>query len=444
MSIQNPTLSSASTDSTNRTRPAGIPITSFYLPRLTFGVGDRFGCEGAAQLKAFQDLTQQGVFVHPVWNKSEREHTTIGTEVSSVRSEADTAIQECAWNKPYFVDADHIKGEIVDKYLPHSDFFTLDVADDLGIHTNEEDAAKYLSSINLQAGAIRLDENHELNLSEEQLMDIAKRFIPAIRKVSELYQRIKSFKKEAPFITEVSMDEVDSPQTPEELLFILAALSHEGVPADTIAPRFPGRFNKGVEYVGDVSVFEKSFEAMVKVISYASFAYSLPAHLKLSIHSGSDKFAIYPVIRSVIRRNNTGIHIKTAGTTWLEECIGLGEAGENEWLQSVYTRALDRWDELCTPYASVIDIDRSKLPSLEASSSYSGGQWARILRHEQSCNEYNLNMRQLFHVSYKIAAEDGEGFKNLLLKHRSCIEKNVHENIYSRHLLPLFGPTSLG
>ena len=95
----------------------------------------------------------------------------------------------------------------------------------------------------------------------------------------------------------------------------------------TIAPKFTGRFNKGVDYVGDLAQFEKEFNDDLAVIAFAVKEFGLPADLKLSVHSGSDKFSIYPAIRRAIRRTGAGLHIKTAGTTWLEELIGLASAG---------------------------------------------------------------------------------------------------------------------
>src|SRR6185503_21360757 len=127
----------------------------------------------------------------------------------------------------------------------------------------------------------------------------------------------------------------------------------------TIAPKFTGRFNKGVDYVGNVARFEKEFSDDVAVIAFAVKQYSLPPTLKLSVHSGSDKFSIYPAIRRGLAKSNSGLHIKTAGTTWLEELIGLAEAGNSglDLAKEVYAGALSHLEELCAPYASVIDID---------------------------------------------------------------------------------------
>ena len=135
------------------------------------------------------------------------------------------------------------------------------------------------------------------------------------------------------------MDETDRAQSPVELLIILAAIADEGIPVQTIAPKFSGRFNKGVDYVGDVAQFEREMALDVAAIAYAVKQYGLPDNLKLSVHSGSDKFSIYPAIHATMKRFDAGVHLKTAGTTWLEELIGLAEAGGEGW----------RWRRRFTP-----------------------------------------------------------------------------------------------
>ena len=105
-----------------------------YLPlgKFSFGMGDRFAHQGKAQLRACVLATELGAEVVPVWNKSNREHTFIGTEPSSLRAEADAAVKALGWKKTYHVDADHIRLETVDRFIAPSDFFTIDVADSIG------------------------------------------------------------------------------------------------------------------------------------------------------------------------------------------------------------------------------------------------------------------------------------------------------------------------
>ena len=236
------------------------------------------------------------------------------------------------------------------------------------------------------------------------------------------------------------MDETDAPQTPPELLIILAMLADEEIPAQTIAPKFTGRFNKGVDYVGDLAQFEKEFNDDLAVIEHAVKEYGLPDNLKLSVHSGSDKFSLYPIIRKALQRTGAGVHLKTAGTTWLEEMIGLAEAGGDglALAKEIYAYALTHVDEFCAPYATVIDIDRSKLPSADEVSGWEGAQLANALRHIQDHPGFNANVRQLVHISFKVAAKQGDRYLDLLKANEEIVGKNVTENIYDRHLKPLF------
>jgi len=235
------------------------------------------------------------------------------------------------------------------------------------------------------------------------------------------------------------MDETDSAQTPPELLIILAAMADEKIPLQTIAPKFTGRFNKGVDYVGDVGQFEREFSEDLAVIAFAVRKYGLPANLKLSVHSGSDKFSIYKPIRRSLAKFGAGLHLKTAGTTWLEELIGLAEAG-GEGLalaKEIYSQALDHRAELCAPYASVIDVDPARLPGKDQVARWTSAQFEAALRHDPKCPEFNPSLRQLLHVGYKIAAQQGPRYLNMLDACAQTVSQNVTFNLYERHLKPL-------
>ena len=202
-------------------------------------------------------------------------------------------------------------------------------------------------------------------ITRDAIAQIACKYLAAVQQAGAIYRHVDQKRGGREFITEVSMDETDAPQTPPELLVILAAVSDEKIPIQTIAPKFTGRFNKGVDYVGDVVQFEKEFSEDLAVIAFAIRQYGLPANLKLSVHSGSDKFSIYAPIRRALRKFDAGVHLKTAGTTWLEELIGLAEAGGEglDLAKQVYAKAFENRDALCAPYATVIDIDYAKLPA---------------------------------------------------------------------------------
>jgi hypothetical protein len=410
------------------------------LGKFSFGMGDRFAHQGKAQLDACVLATKLGADIVPVWNKSNREHTLNGTEPSSLRAEADAAVKALGWKKPYHVDADHIRIETVDRFIAPSDFFTIDVADSIGQPTDPNSVTAFVDRHPELLGKIVIPHiDRPLETTRAEVKRVANKFLLAVQDAGKIYRHIAQAKGEANFITEVSMDETDSPQTPPELLIILAALADENVPIQTIAPKFTGRFNKGVDYVGDVKQFEKEFNEDLAVIAFAIKKYGLPASLKLSVHSGSDKFSIYAPIRRALKKFNAGLHLKTAGTTWLEEVIGLAEAGGDglALAKEIYSDALDHVDELCAPYVTVIDIDRKKLPTKETVNGWTSEQYVSALRHDQKNNAFNPSFRQLIHVGFKIAAKKGDRYLNALKKHEAVIAKNVTENLFERHMKPL-------
>ena len=166
----------------------------------------------------------------------------------------------------------------------------------------------------------------------------------------------------------------------------------------------------------------------------------MPANLKLSVHSGSDKFSIYKAIHDGAKKFNAGVHLKTAGTTWLEELIGLAEAGGNGLAiaKEVYAEALAHKDELTAPYATVIDIDESKLPTAAAVNGWTSQQYTSALRHDQKNPAYNPSFRQLLHVGFKIAAKMGPRYLDALEANEATVAKNVTANLWERHIKPVF------
>lgn len=412
------------------------------IGKYSFGVGDRFAHEGVSQLKALLKAEKEfGVHFVPVWNKSNREHQIVHTEPMSTRAEADAAVKALGYTGQYFVDADHINMNNVDRFIDASDFFTIDVADYIGKPADPKDVDAFVKDNARFIGSLAIPGIAEpFEVSEAQVRAIADRYLFAVQEAGRIYRHIAEKKGEGNFVTEVSMDEVNDPQTPVEILFILSALASQKVPAQTIAPKFTGRFNKGVDYRGDVKQFEKEFEEDLLVIDFAVKEFGLMDNLKLSIHSGSDKFSIYPIMGRLIQKYDKGIHIKTAGTTWLEENIGLAVADPEalKLAKKIYINALGRMAELTVPYATVIDVDVNALPTPEEVEKWDADTYARTMRHNQADPLYNLSFRQLIHVSYKIAAELGDEYYPALEKHTDVIGEQVIENLCERHIRRLF------
>ncbi len=410
--------------------------------KYSFGIGDRFSHQGKAQLEAFLKASRDlGIEITPVWNKSNREHNIVHSEPSDTRHEADSAVKDLHYQGPYFVDADHINLSTVDRFIAFSDFFTLDVADYIGKKAADTDIEGFVETHRSFCGDLQIEGiTDRFTVTESYLREFAEKFLFSINEAAAIYRHIASVKGEGSFVTEVSMDEVDQPQQPLDLLFILKGLADMKVPVQTIAPKFTGRFNKGVDYEGDPALFGREFEEDILVIRYAVKMFGLPAGLKLSVHSGSDKFSIYPVIGRLIRKHDCGLHLKTAGTTWLEEVIGLALSGGAglDMARLIYRRAFERREELCLPYATVIDIRPEMLPDPDITDTWDSLRFADTLRHVPGHPDYNPGFRQLIHVGYKVASELGTAYTDALKANAGVIASCVKENIYERHIIPLF------
>jgi hypothetical protein len=411
------------------------------LPKFSVGVGDRFAHQAKAQLAACVLAAKAGVEVVPVWNKSNREHMIIGSEPGQTRLEADAAVKELGWTKPYFLDADHINLKTVARFLDPCDFFTLDVADLIGQPADAGEVAAFVKRHPELIGTVKIPCIAEPFKTDVAFVTgVANKFLAAVQHAGMIYRFLVENKGAGRFVAEVSMDETDSPQTPVELLIILAAIADEKIPIQTIAPKFTGRFNKGVDYVGDVAQFTKEFNEDLAAIAFAVKTYGLPENLKLSVHSGSDKFSIYRAIHDAMKTFDAGVHMKTAGTTWLEELIGLAEAGGSglEIAKEVYAEAYAHSEELCAPYATVIDIDPTKLPKPEEVNGWTSAQYTSALRHQQGNKAYNPSFRQLLHVGFKVAAKMGDRYLKALEANEEIVARNVTTNLFERHIKPVF------
>jgi hypothetical protein len=411
------------------------------IAKFSMGVGDRFGMEGVAQLRAFQAALDRGVTITPVWNKSNREHSLVGTRPEDVRSEADTAVARCQWPGDHFVDADHNGLGTVDKFLAASDFFTIDVADAIGKPASGDAIAAYATAMRRFEGALRIPGIAEpVPVTGASLTEFAAKYLFAVEEAGRVYRHIADKKGKGNFVTEVSFDEANTPQTPAELFFILAAVAREGIPVATIAPKFTGEFLKGIDYVGDIGRFTQEFAEDLAVLAFARETFNLPESLKLSIHSGSDKFSLYPIMHRALLAADAGIHLKTAGTTWLEEVIGLAASGGEglAFAKALYRDAHGRYDEMAKPYLTVIAIDRQALPTPVEVDGWSAEEYVGALEHDQVCPRFNMHFRQMVHISFRLAAEQRPRYLALLQANRASIEAHVLANILKRHIEPLF------
>lgn len=411
------------------------------LSKYSIGVGDRFAHQAKAQLEACIRAAENGVEVIPVWNKSNREHTIIGSDPCSTRAAADEAVRALNWKKPYHVDADHINLETVDRFIEPSDFFTIDVADLIGQPAESAAIEQFAERHPELRGELQIPGIERcFRIGRQFVCAVANKYFAAVQQAARIYLHIEKRKGAGQFITEISMDETDSPQTPIELLIILVAIADERIPVQTIAPKFTGRFNKGVDYIGDVSEFAREFADDIAVIGFAVQRYGMSSNLKLSVHSGSDKFSLYRPIHQALKKFDAGVHLKTAGTNWLEELIGLAESGGEglKLAKEIYAQAYAHREELCAPYTAVIDIDPAALPTADTVDNWSSEQFVSALRHNPDSPAFNRSFRQLLHVGFKIAAKTGKRYLDLLSANEMNIAGNVTENLFERHIKPVF------
>jgi hypothetical protein len=411
------------------------------IEKYTFGTGDRFAHQGRAQLQAILNAREAGIDVYPVWNKSNREHSIIKSQPGDVRAEADAAVAALGFKGAYYVDADHIGLKTVDAFIPASDFFTLDVADFTGKAAEADAVEAFLNAVRRYTGSLSIPGiDRPFDLNEKTVRGAAGKFLRAVQEAGRIYRYVEERKGREGFVTEISVDETDAPQSPVELFLILAMIAEERIPVQTIAPKFTGRFNKGVDYLGDLAQFEKEFDEDLSVIAFAIHEFGLADTLKLSVHSGSDKFSIYPIINRLIKKHNAGLHVKTAGTNWLEEVIGLAESGDEglALVKEIYAQAREHYAELVAPYSTVIDINPNKLPGPKSVMGWSSSQYADALRHVESSPHYDPNFRQLLHVGFKVAAGMGRQFTGALEANEEIVARNVTENLFERHLRPIF------
>ncbi len=411
------------------------------LEKYSIGIGDRFGKECAPQLEAVQLARQNGVELVPVWNKSNREHSIIGSNPSNTQQIIQSAVSEFKWKNSFYIDADHINLKSVDHFLDYSNFFTLDVGEFINKRASDEEITSFLKNISSFKGKVEIPGSKKMyDVDDSLLTMIAEKYLAAIKEAGKIYRHILSKKPDNNFVIEVSFDEVDEAQSPIDIFFILAAVAQEKIPIQTIAPKFVGKFLKGIDYIGNLSEFEQEFEEIILIIEQSKKIFDLPQNLKLSVHSGSDKFSIYPIINKIIKKHNTGIHVKTAGTTWLEELIGLALSGTRglSLVKEIYTEGYQRYDELLQPYLHSVEIQKDKLPTPNEVKSWNQEKLIAALRHEPNSKTLDVNLRQLLHISFRIAAEKGKIYYDVMEEARTSINKCVTENLFERHIKQLF------
>ena len=374
----------------------------------SFGLGDRLGIATAGHIPLFSQRDIYPVFAQ----QSIRELTLTGRKYEDVLDAASFAVFREDFQKTWGADGDHLKTAEDVAYALDLGFtmITLDCSDHIRGNVtagnapllSEKHRAKYLGK-QFDAG-----EGIVLQFSEQELKIIAAIYGDAINFASSLYNRfLKNGSYNADF--EISIDETSTPTTPLQHFFVAQELTDAGVKFATIAPRFCGEFQKGIDYIGDLVQFENEIKAHAAIARH--FGY------KLSIHSGSDKFSVFPYISRECRGK---FHVKTAGTNWLEAMRVIAEIAPPLY-RSVHRYALTAFDEARKYYHVTTDL--AKIPDID---SLSDSRLPELFD--------NNDARQLIHITYGLIL----GKKNCdgSYQFRGELYRTWHENedVYAQAL----------
>lgn len=277
----------------------------------SFGFGDRIGLATPGHIAAVRGTKFAPVFAQ----QSVRENARTGRSLQQVIDDARRAVEAAKWDAPWGADADHLKS--VEELGPFVEagytFFTVDpgayvdnAADDDSLETLQQKVAGFnweeLSGLYLSGNGGQVWGEFDA----ESLMRATVKYGRAIRHVVAMFRRLSEMKDSFDF--EMSVDETDAPTTALEHFFIASELTRAGVKFTSLAPRFIGRFEKGVDYIGDLRALDAELEKHAAVTAHFGT-------YKLSLHSGSDKFSVYPLLS---KHWGERLHVKTAGTSYLE------------------------------------------------------------------------------------------------------------------------------
>jgi len=268
--------------------------------RTTFGTGDRLGIATPGHVRAVRDFDAVPVLAQ----QSTRELNLTGRTFSDVVAAASWGVFQEHFTRGYGADADHVKteGEIESALRQGATMITLDCSDHIHRQSLGAVEAAYLDRDHLIRNAAGREYN--IRFTADQLASAAGTYGEAIQFTRRVFER---YIASSGCDFELSIDETQTPTDPTAHFFVANELRKAGVTVTSIAPRFSGEFQKGIDFSGDVKRFEREFELHAAVADHFEH--------KLSIHSGSDKFAVFPVIG---RHTGGRLHHKTAGTSWLE------------------------------------------------------------------------------------------------------------------------------
>jgi len=375
----------------------------------SFGFGDRLGLATPGHIAAVCGTKFAPIFAQ----QSVRENARTGRTPQQVMDDAKRAVDAAKWDAPWGADADHLK--IVEDIHPFVEagytFFTVDPGEhvDNGADSDPLDVLKRKAAAFInwdQLSMLYLDQNGEQAWGDFEAVSLQRAMVKydrAIQHAASMFKRLSDLTDAFDF--EVSVDETDSPTTPLEHFFIANELTRLGVRFTSLAPRFIGRFEKGVDYIGDLNTLDTELAKHAAVTAHFGT-------YKLSLHSGSDKFSVYPL---VAKHWGERIHVKTAGTSYLEALRVLA-SHEPDLFLKIYSLGCERYETDKRTYHVSAELDL--LPNIDDLPSL--------------LNDFHA--REVLHVTFGSAlSQFGVELKTALTKHETAYYEGLQTH-FDKHL----------
>jgi hypothetical protein len=394
------------------------PVPLGYRP--SFGFGDRLGTATPGHSLAARDSRFAPVFAQ----QSVRENARTGRNPQSVLDDAMWGVFEVGWREPWGADADHIKtrDDLVTFLDSGYTFFTIDPGDQVQARptsrTGSDQALGNLPWDSLETTLADLKRAYAgksislpgwtLTITEDALTAALITYGRALAHVTRLYRFLLTQMDGQPFDFEISVDETDFPTSPAAHYILAREMTRLGITWTSLAPRFTGRFEKGVDYIGDLTGLDAALARHAAVLSHFG-------HFKISLHSGSDKFSVYPLLA---KHFGEKIHVKTAGTSYLEA------------LRVIARRSPDF-------FRAIYDLSRQVFPRAKATYHVS----ADLSRAPADLPDKDLphlldqfNARQILHVAYgDVLDQFGPAFMQQIQTHQNDYTRDLHRH-FRRHL----------
>jgi hypothetical protein len=389
---------------------------------ITFGAGDRLGVAGPGHLRSMRGCKACPVLAQ----QSVRELELTGRDYRQVLDAATWAVFQEGYEQPWGADGDHLKSEDWVRKALQIGFtrITADVSDYIsGEYAAGSDAEVAEAYEQLEEGYRRrienaylplkvdLDTGQRISFSREILARTALIYGRGIEHALRLYSAGVEAKGEGGFDFELSVDETETPTTPEAHVFVAMEARQLGMKIGSLAPRFVGEFQKGIDYIGDLREFERTFAV------HAALARKF-GH-RVSVHSGSDKFSVFPAVGKLSRGR---YHIKTAGTFWLE-AMKIIAVHEPQLYRRLHGAALERFDNATSYY--VVSTNLDNVPELDA---LKDGELPSLFD--------NPDARQLIHITYgellrdrKLGLEFFEALHDHIEEYWEAVEKHTDRHL---------------